>query len=276
MDKRNLDFVYPNGSHKAVTLRFDDGPNSDKKMIGLLNQYHLKATFYLIGSKLMQGNGICENEVKKLYSGHEIGNHTFSHKDPRKNTFTSEYVQAELEQGKKFLESIIDSPVTGYAYVCSTYGTIGEDEYKRLLAQTGHKYAIMGNENKSFVPDTDDRFNIAQSFRFRDDMLIQKAEEFCAIDANELSIMLVMAHTYEFDDPKYGCNWQKVEAFCKTVSGKPDIWYATNGEVIQYLLAVSDFKNSNSMLNTTESTLYINLNGRDTTLKPNQNLADLI
>ncbi len=70
----------PNGSHKAVTLRFDDGPIFDKRMVGLLNKYHMKATFYLIGRKLMQGSGIRSNEVKKLYNGHEIGNHTFLHK----------------------------------------------------------------------------------------------------------------------------------------------------------------------------------------------------
>ena len=58
-------------------------------------------------------------------------------------------------------------------------------------------------------------------------------------------------------------------------SFKPDIWYATNGEVMQYLLDVSGFKNSDSMLNTTDSTIYINLNGSLAELKPNQSLAEL-
>ena len=272
MNKEHLDFVYPNGAHKAVTLRFDDGPDSDRKMVDLLNRYDLKATFYLVGSFLEREKGINIDEVNTLYKGHEIANHTFFHKDPSRHILTSEDVENELELGKRFLEKLTNNAVSGYAYVCSTYGNIGADEYKRILTKTAHKYAIMGRETYCFEPDINDRFDIGQSFRFKDDMLLEKASEFCKLDTQHLTIMLVMAHTYEFDDPKYNCSWQKVEDFYKTVSGRSDIWYATNGEVIEYLLDVQKFKNSDSLLNTTESTLYINTSKNIVKLKPKEKL----
>ena len=272
MNKKLLDFVYPNGARKAVTLRFDDGPSADRKMVEMLNRYHMKATFYLVRSKLDSGYGVRADEVKELYRGHEVANHTFSHKDPRKHKLSSEFIEKDLADGKRAIEELVDTAVSGYAYVCSTFGDIGADEYKRLLAKTGHRYAIMGRENHCFEPDVSDRFDVGQSFRFTDGALIQKAEEFCALDEKRLSLMLVMAHTYEFDDPKYSCDWEKTELFCKTVSDRADIWYATNGEVVGYLFDVCEFLNSESMQNTTESTLYISVDGKIISLKSGETL----
>jgi hypothetical protein len=81
-----------------------------------------------------------------------------------------------------------------------------------------------------------------------------------------------MAHTYEFDAPKSGCDWEKVKLFCRTVSGRNDIWYATNGEVVEYLIDVFEFINSESMQNTTSSTLYISTNGNVIPLAPGETL----
>ena len=272
MNKKLLDFVYPNGARKAVTLRFDDGPSADRKMVEMLNRYHMKATFYLVRSKLDSGYGVRADEVKELYRGHEIANHTFSHKDPRRHELSSEFIEKDLADGKRALEELIGTDVWGYAYVCSTFGDIGADEYKRLLAKTGHKYAIMGRENHCFEPDANDRFDVGQSFRFTDGALIQKAEEFCALDEKELSMMLVMAHTYEFDDQKYSCDWEKAELFYKVVSGRDDIWYATNGEVVRYLLDAREYLKGESMQNTTSSTLYISANGNVIPLAPGETL----
>ncbi|MGE5395947.1 MAG: polysaccharide deacetylase family protein [Chitinophagales bacterium] len=63
---------------KVVALTFDDGPTSNvKQIIPLLDKYHAKATFFLIGIELennpWEGQRIAE-------AGHQIGNHTYIHK----------------------------------------------------------------------------------------------------------------------------------------------------------------------------------------------------
>ena len=41
-------------------------------------------------------------------------------------------------------------------------------------------------------------------------------------------------HSYEFEACK---NWNVIEEFAEKVSGKPDIWYATNIEIYDYVTA---------------------------------------
>ncbi len=260
-----MNFVYPNGAYKAVTLRFDDGVTGDRQMVELLNKYKMKATFYPIVASLDNEGFVTVAEFKDLYKGHEIGNHTYSHYDPRLFKLTSDEVKEELAKGKASLEKIWGETVDGYAYVCSSYGEIGEAEYKKLLDETGHKYAIMGRENNSFVPDINDRFDVAQSFRFSDEDLIAKAEEYKLKCDNELSMFFAMAHTYEFEQPQYDYGWDKVEKFYKIISGQEDIWYATNGEVLKYLFAVEKFvadnQDKNELKNTTDSVIFLKVNG---------------
>ena len=68
---------------KKIALTFDDGPHPryTPKILKILDEYKIKATFFVIGQNI-------ENypETAKLLagSGCEIGNHTFSHKNIRK------------------------------------------------------------------------------------------------------------------------------------------------------------------------------------------------
>jgi len=62
---------------KLIALTFDDGPSyNTNKVLDILNKYNVKATFFVLGSKI-KGN---EYILKKMVSsGMEIGNHTFNH-----------------------------------------------------------------------------------------------------------------------------------------------------------------------------------------------------
>ena len=64
-------------NQKVVALTFDDGPTTNvDEILPLLNQYNAKATFFLIGSDIEKN----PEEAKKIAnSGHQIGNHTYSH-----------------------------------------------------------------------------------------------------------------------------------------------------------------------------------------------------
>ena len=49
-------------------------------------------------------------------------------------------------------------------------------------------------------------------------------------------MMYVWGHSYEFTDKD---NWEVMEEFCKLVSNKEDIWYATNIEIVDYMDVVN-------------------------------------
>lgn len=80
----DLDFVDPVAvtavitQHPWVALTFDDGPHPTltPQLLDLLNQRGIKATFYLIGSRVRRWPGIVQRIAGE---GHEIGNHSWSH-----------------------------------------------------------------------------------------------------------------------------------------------------------------------------------------------------
>ncbi|MFJ8236076.1 polysaccharide deacetylase family protein [Ureibacillus sp. NPDC094379] len=81
-------------NEKVVALTFDDGPTENvDEILPLLDQYKAKATFFLIGSEIADH----PEEAKKIAeSGHQIGNHTYSHE--RMVFKTPSFVKEELEK----------------------------------------------------------------------------------------------------------------------------------------------------------------------------------
>lgn len=81
-------------NEKAVALTFDDGP-TDKadQLLPLLDQYHVKATFFLIGRDIEKNP---EEAKKVVNAGHQIGNHTYSHQ--RMVLKSPSFIKNEIEK----------------------------------------------------------------------------------------------------------------------------------------------------------------------------------
>jgi len=62
----------------AVALTFDDGPDplTTPLLLQLLAKYEMKATFFVVGAKAEKYPHLIKDI---LFSGHSIGNHTFTH-----------------------------------------------------------------------------------------------------------------------------------------------------------------------------------------------------
>lgn len=73
--------TYPSDGEKMVFLTFDDGPSLDNtpKVLDILKEYGVKATFFVLGTNL--DNGVeYENLLKRtLEEGHAIANHGYGH-----------------------------------------------------------------------------------------------------------------------------------------------------------------------------------------------------
>ncbi len=65
-----------------LALTVDDGPNENvtPKILNLLDDYNIKATFFIVGSRIPSRQALVKEMVAR---GHTIGNHTYSHDIPQ-------------------------------------------------------------------------------------------------------------------------------------------------------------------------------------------------
>lgn len=107
-------------SSKLIALTFDDGPsNYTIEIINLLNKYDAKATFFILGNKALYYQ---ETIKTMLITGHEIANHSYSHK------WLTRLNQDQLiEEITKTQDIILQ--LTGYEmqYLRPTYGSINQN-----------------------------------------------------------------------------------------------------------------------------------------------------
>src|SRR5439155_5435888 len=69
-------FIGTPGRGRKLALTYDDGPNDPDTLLLLdvLDNHHVKATFFLIGKYVEQRPDIVRHIAE---AGHEIGNHTY-------------------------------------------------------------------------------------------------------------------------------------------------------------------------------------------------------
>lgn len=86
---------------KVVALTFDDGPQGTKKLLRVLAEKQVPATFFLLGD-IAQGR---PDSVQAIVdAGCEIGNHTWSH--PRLTDLTEEEVCWQITASQQVFEAL--------------------------------------------------------------------------------------------------------------------------------------------------------------------------
>jgi len=224
--------MFPQGKMKALTLSYDDGVEQDRKLIEILNRYGIKATFNLnsgiqSGSSQWEKNGITIKRMNvkslpELYMGHEIAVHSLTH--PRLENLDKETVFNELEQDKINLERIFSTKIFGMAY---PYGTFN-DEVKKIAASCGLLYARGVASTFSFnIPK--DLLCYQPTAVHTDANLMALAETFIKQKPESPQVFYLWGHSYEFDLDN---NWQLIDDFCRLISNKEDIYYATNAQAL--------------------------------------------
>jgi peptidoglycan-N-acetylglucosamine deacetylase len=94
--------MYGGTQKKVVAISFDDGPDPEwtPKILDVLKQHGVKATFFLIGLQVEKFPGV----AKRVFNeGHEIGNHTFTHPDI--SAISKRYFEVELNLTERLFES---------------------------------------------------------------------------------------------------------------------------------------------------------------------------
>ncbi len=89
-------------TEKVVALTYDDGPHPvfTPQILDILDKYHVKATFFMIGSQMERYPEVVEEVLKR---GHIITNHTYTH--PRNiEADTAPQIIRELELCEQVIE----------------------------------------------------------------------------------------------------------------------------------------------------------------------------
>ena len=89
---------------KYVALTFDDGPDPrcTPRILDILRQYHVKATFFVEGRFVRAYPGLAR---RILAEGHVLGNHTDTH--PYLNRQSAEDVRAEINGCDRALQTVL-------------------------------------------------------------------------------------------------------------------------------------------------------------------------
>ena len=92
--------------NRSICLTFDDGPDPvyTQKILDVLADYDVKATFFVLGEAAEQFPHLVE---KMLSAGHNVGNHTYSHRHPW--LISSERAKYEVIQASRVINDIIGS-----------------------------------------------------------------------------------------------------------------------------------------------------------------------
>ena len=237
---------------KYFAWSFDDGLEQDKKIIEILREFGLGATFHLnsglFGDKTYEGRignlGMTEmpaeqyeakarrllpyvphfripaDEAVQVYAGFEIASHTCHHVNLIK--CSEEERQAEIGEDVKALSALFGQPVTGFAY---PYGNTNK-KVKFLLNQCGVSYARGVRSTHSFdMPE--DLLDISPTCRHKEDGIFDLAREFIALQPDSPKLFLLWGHSYEFDMQR---GWERFERFCDLIAGHDDIFYATTAQ----------------------------------------------
>ena len=109
-----------NPDEKAVYLTFDDGPIPviTPWVVGLLGQYNIKATFFMVGDNVRKHP---EEYRLVVDAGHKVGNHTFNHLKGL-STDTRDYI-GNVEKANELIHSNLFRP---------PHGLLRRSQYKEL------------------------------------------------------------------------------------------------------------------------------------------------
>ena len=262
MSVRNYFMRFPNGKPKALTLSYDDDVTCNVPFCEILDKYGLKCTFNINSglfkedddtsiSRTMKKTEALEFFSKCLDNGHEVAVHSCRH--PFLESLPPSMATLEVINDRIALEKMFGRIIRGMAYPQGTY----DDELVNCLKACGIAYARTTVQTEKFDIPTD-WLRLPSTCRHRNPRLMELAKKFVEAPPKRPQLFYLWGHSYEFDDDD---NWYVIEDFAKYMSGRDDIWYATNIEIYEY---IDDYNrlvfsaDGQTVYNPTNRTLYFN------------------
>lgn len=239
---------------KYFTMSFDDGPQQDKKLIGLLKKYGLKGTFNLnsglmgrekyalrmgnIGfaavndhnrfpATLFQGapcHTVPADEITQVYRGFEVASHGKAHKILR--YLGGEALRGEILEDIAALSDLTKGEITGHAYPFGLYNQVAMD----CLRGAGIRYARTAKSTHAFAfPENPYMYH--PTCACFDKRVFELLDGFMHAQPSQCDLLFCLwGHAYELDFETERNSWRRMENIMRTIAGRPDIVSCTNHE----------------------------------------------
>ncbi len=266
-----IEMLFPEGKTKALLLSYDDGTIHDRKLVKLMNKYHLIGTFHLNSNKLgtdIYFDYLNKAEIKQLYEGHEVSVHSANH--PNLTDISKIDVFYEIAEDRKELERLVGYPVRGMAY---PFGNTNDDVVA-IIDDLGIEYARTVGDTYNFeIPKdflrwypTIHQFAKAYWEPNQPEKDIKELEVFYKVIADflatkQLAVLDIWGHSWEMglDQNK----WDETEKFFTLLANNPTIHYTKQIDLVDYINAFRNLKFSvdkSSVTNTSSLNICIKIN----------------
>lgn len=273
---------YPDFKLKALTLSYDDGVRQDKRLISIMQKNGIKGTFNINSGQFsdkyegVEKGRMTADEAYELYtkSGMEVAVHGYKHLSLSR---VEESVGTlDVIKDRDTLEKMFNKIIKGMAYANGSYS----DSVVEMLKKCGINYSRTTISTEKFDIPTD-WLRLPATCHHNNPRLMELAREFVEWKKPDYYwrvkplLFYLWGHSYEFDTND---NWNVIEEFAEYIGGRDDVWYATNGEIYDYLSACDKLvfsADGKKVYNPTCTTLYIQDVGNQYVIKPGETI-DLV
>ena len=274
---------FPEGKVKAVTFSYDDGCSQDLRTAEVFDHYGLKGTFNINSANVIREKGLTAREIQEhiLDKGHEVAVHGQLHRAPgvvRAVEGIRDILCCRLE-----LEEMFGEIIRGLAYPDSGIGRfVNGASYEKIrayLQELDIVYArtARGDNNRYALPE--DWYCWMPTAHHDNPQVLDWAKEFVELtlpvhgSRKSPRLFYVWGHSFEFDRND---NWEQLTRLCEALAGRDDIWYATNMEICQYVMAYERLVYSADGLrvyNPSVQTVWFEVDGTPYRVDPGQTLT---
>ncbi len=231
MTPRRIEITpFPGGKRLALTTSWDDGRVYDRWVVEVFNALGIKGTFNLNSGLLSRageplpdesGGYLDATEIAGLFAGHEVAVHSVSH--PFLERLDAAQVVAEVLEDRKALEELVGYPVRGMSYPFGTWN----DEVIAVLRALGIVYSRTTFAGSTTFPPPEP-LTWASTMHVLQEPLPERWEAFYQGRWSR-GCFYVWGHSYEFAHDR-----DALPRLFTPLAGKPDVWYCTNIELMDY------------------------------------------
>jgi len=259
--------MFPGGKHYCLTMSYDDGRDYDIRLAQIFRENGIVGTFHLNSIRFDgRPGGVKATEVKEVYEGDEVSSHMVTHPFP--NDIPDISVLEEIIEDRKALEAACGYVVRGMSYPQGNYC----DRVINLARTAGMEYARTARSTMGFeLPQNFLAWN--PTCHHKHDIM-DKLEAFYGPNRHKrMRLFYIWGHSYEFNDDN---NWELIEEFAKAAGNRPDTWYASNIQIVDYLNAQRALRVSadrSMVYNPTATEVWFTINGDEVSVKPGETFS---